>query len=387
MKKMGIKGIELAWFSSYLKDRQQFVQIEESRSELRAIRRGVPQGSILGPLLFLIYINDLPAVSKLIALLFADDTTLLASGTNLPDLIKFVNCEFKKICEYFRANKMALHAKKTQFMIFSHKTVTQNIEIFLDNNNENCQSIDTLRVPLASIHSNSINPAVRFLGVLIDPKLSFKPHVNQIKNKISRALFALRQVKNFLSQKALLALYYATIHCHLTYCLQAWGCANKSVINELVLKQKQAIRIVHNSNYNAHTEPLFKSSKVMPIHLLIQCSKIQFMHDFKYEELPAIFINTWKKKDEIREFNPINRELRNSETLVIPRFRTSLAETLPLCSFPAAWNNFDQEDLKFTRNKISFNQKIKKYFIESLSDDPNCSRANCPNCNPNRITV
>ena len=88
------------------------MQIGDKKSSLRNVLCGVPQGSILGPLLFLVYINDLPNVSKLFTLLFADDTTLFASNKNLDDLIKFANIEFKKICEYFRANRMALHPKK-----------------------------------------------------------------------------------------------------------------------------------------------------------------------------------------------------------------------------------------------------------------------------------
>jgi len=100
MFSMGIRGAELAWFRSYLKDRSQFVKIGNAESTLLTVLKGVPQGSVLGPILFLIYINDLPKCSLLYALLFADDTTLFASANSLEELIKFVNVEFKKIVTF-----------------------------------------------------------------------------------------------------------------------------------------------------------------------------------------------------------------------------------------------------------------------------------------------
>jgi hypothetical protein len=118
LNKMGVRGPELQWFTSYLNGRLQFVTINGSDSEQLEINKGVPQGSILGPLLFLIYINDLPECSLLITgtLLFADDTTLLASGDNLQELILFVNREFQKVVSFFRSHKMALHPKKPNLL-------------------------------------------------------------------------------------------------------------------------------------------------------------------------------------------------------------------------------------------------------------------------------
>ena len=109
LEKYGIRGTELAWFESYLFNRKQFVSINGKNSSLADIVIGVPQGSILGPLLFLIYINDLPLATKLFTLLFADDTTLLASADSVVSLCNFVNVEFKKVCDFFRANKLMLH--------------------------------------------------------------------------------------------------------------------------------------------------------------------------------------------------------------------------------------------------------------------------------------
>lgn len=105
-------GRELDWFSSYLTNREQFVAVAGGRSASRRIRLGVPQGSILGPILFLIYINDLPGCSGLISKLFADDTTLLANDSDPVALEEKMNLEFQKVCNYFRLNKLSLTPKK-----------------------------------------------------------------------------------------------------------------------------------------------------------------------------------------------------------------------------------------------------------------------------------
>jgi len=112
LQNIGITGTALSWFHSYLTNRLQFVSIDAKSSPLCIINCGVPQGSILGPLLFLLYINDLPLCSNFLTLLFADDTTLLLSSDNFNELIVNVNSELQKVQHFFRYHKMALHSKK-----------------------------------------------------------------------------------------------------------------------------------------------------------------------------------------------------------------------------------------------------------------------------------
>ena len=140
----------------------------------------MPQGSILGPLLFLIYINDLPLCSELIALLFADDTTLYLSDTNLDQLIEKVNVEFKKVVDYFRFLKLALHPEKTKFSLFTNSTEARQKNVIINLNFNNCRDVPNrdLITNLVRVTTDSECPAIKFLGIYIDPLLSFKFHIN-----------------------------------------------------------------------------------------------------------------------------------------------------------------------------------------------------------------
>jgi Reverse transcriptase (RNA-dependent DNA polymerase) len=387
LKKMGVQGMELEWFSNYLLNRKQFVSLNGINSSLLEIKIGVPQGSILGPLLFLIYINDLPLCSLFMALLFADDTTLLLAHQNFDSLIKLANVEFKKITNYFRQNKLALHPAKTNFMIFSsNKLITKKTaSIVIDFNNVDSDnalySFDHVH-QLTQVNLESDCPAVKFLGVFIDPQLNFKTHIKNIASKISKSLYFIKKSKNFLTDSALKALYYSLIHSHLTYAIQIWSCTSKSNLNPLVKLQKSAVRLITNSAYNEHSEPLFKSLNILPLDSLIYCSTLQFMQNYVNDLLPVSFENEWPTNADLRGLHlPL---LRNQDDLNIPFARTVFSEQLPYVKFPKIWTNFNANDIKFINSKIEFKIKLKKLLISQLSAIPNCTRLLCPRCHLNQ---
>ena len=376
LKKMGIRGVELLWFQDYLTNRKQLVHINGSNSFLRAVLLGVPQGSILGPLLFLIYINDLPLCSELIALLFADDTTLLLSGPNIDDLVAKANSELKKITDFFRAHKLALHPEKTKFLLFTHSNEARAHPTCLKldfNNNDALFSDSKLITNLTRVTSESTVPAIKFLGVFF-----FKFQINSVASKVSKSMFFLRSAKNLVSPQTLKTIYYAIVHPHFIYCIQIWSCTNPGNLKTLVLKQKNAIRIINEASFNAHTEPLFKKSKILPLPSLVQFFKLQIMHQFTLNALPQSFSSTWiRNSDRRNEDQPI---LRNHLEFFIPPCRLSSSNFFPTVNFPRTWCEFPDNSIKTAKTKNEFKSKLKYFFLEKLSSTVNCTRQLCPQC-------
>ena len=176
-------------------------------------------------------------------------------------------------------------------------------------------------------------------------------------------------------------MYYALFHCHLVYAIEIWSCASWSNINELYLKQKAAIRIISNSTYNAHTQPLFKKLKILPLNLMVDFFKIKFMQTVIQKTAPISFHDIWQSNREKRLLdNPgYDFSLRDDNDLFVPFARTLICERFPLTNLPKLWNTLSP-DLSIIRNPVEFDLKLKEYFSRQLPDIFTCSRLLCPSC-------
>lgn len=209
--KYGIRGVAHQWVTSYLKNRSQFVEIDNIKSKNCNITCGVPQGSVLGPILFLLYVNDIVSVSQLLrCILFADDTTLFYSGKNIKDVLQIVENEFQKIMKWFNANRLSLNISKTKFMIFCSKKKYVETSLFING------------LEIERAHE------IKFLGITIDEHLTWKSHIDNIKVKVSQIIGVLHKVKDSLNKNALFLLYNSLIVPYLTYCIEVWGSACKT---------------------------------------------------------------------------------------------------------------------------------------------------------------
>ena len=277
---VGIRGIANDWFKSYLTNRKQYVFFKNSSSTLLPVTCGVPQGSILGPLLYLLYVNDIKNACSNSILSFADDTTLFLSDHDIDTLFASANRDINKLHEWFCANRLLLNPKKTKYIVIKPKQKSCN---FIPH------SLCIAGFPLQRIGSDTNEKYTQFLGIGIDDSLSWKHHIARVNQKVSRALFSIKQLKHIIPYSCLKNLYHALIQPHLSYGISLWGNANRSLLHHTIILQKRAIRTIHNAHYNSHTEPLFKKSKILKFDDLYTFSTLSFMRDYKHDDLPLSF--------------------------------------------------------------------------------------------------
>ena len=366
LNRYGIRGIVNSWFRNYLTDRKQFVMFQETQSPLMNIKCGVPQGSILGPLLYLIYVNDIPYSCNSEILSFADDTTLFVSKPDLDTLFIEANQEINKLYNWFCANKLSLNAKKTKYIVIKpvHKRCDfNNLSVKIDS------------TELTRIGNDCSETSTKFLGMHIDDSLSWKKHIANVNSKMSRAIFAIKQVKKFLPHESLRSLYYALVHPHLSYGILAWGNASSSFTNKTSLLQKRAVRTIHNAPYNSHTEPLFRSAGILKLTDLYEYQTVLFMYDYCNNKLPPSFSSVFQFNYEIQ----VARPTRQSRLMYIKRCHSTFSQKLPLYHFPNIWNNwFDFANNMSSHNVLKTN--MKSWYITSYQNVVKCSNSYCSQC-------
>jgi hypothetical protein len=282
----GIRGLALSWFKSYLSNRYQFVHFDGTSSTREKVCCGVPQGSVLGPLLFLLYINDLCMVSdKLFSILFADDSNMFLTGTNLDDMFNIMNQELAKILSWLNANKLSLNIEKSNYIIFSRKNINTSNAIY--------------------INGKEVEKVVytKFLGVLIDTKLSWKFHINYIKKKMAKGIGILCKAKRRLESDSLKTLYYSFIYPYITYCVEVWGCIYKSNLQPIISMQKKVVKIISFSSYREKSTPLFLKLKILNIFQLVYYKILLFMYKYEQGELPIGFLNWFTRNRDIHRYN------------------------------------------------------------------------------------
>ena len=214
----GIRDQALLWFRSYLTDRKQYVNLNGADSDTKVITCGVPQGSVLGPLLFLLYINDLPNISKKLKFfLFADDTNIYFESEDLKNLEKIVNNELEKLHEWLCLNRLSLNITKTNFVIFHANNKPKPYVVTILINKHAIDEVET----------------VKYLGILIDYQLTFKNQLDELSKKISRAIGVLYKLRPFVTTKILTSIYYAIVYPFLLYGITVWGNANKTLLEPI----------------------------------------------------------------------------------------------------------------------------------------------------------
>ena len=272
----GIRGTALEWITSYLKNRTQFVSIDGTDSKTRDMKYGVPQGSILGPLLFIIYINDIPNISQIAKfILYADDANIIITGNSIAE----VDSQLRELCKillkWVDSNGLCLNLKKTKYMIFSR---ARHLEL------PNILKIADF--PIERVTEG------RFLGVIVDENLTWSRHIKTIRTKMARYIGIMYKLKKELPLKVRIQIYHSFVQSHINYCSLVWGFSAKANIELLFRAQKKGMRAVIpgfiNYRYRSdgtlpgHTKSYFTKYDILTIHNVIVTNALVFMHKVRH---------------------------------------------------------------------------------------------------------
>lgn len=373
----GIRGLAGKWFNNYLSDRKQYIDLNGTVSSSHLVTSGVPQGSVLGPLLFLLYVNDMPSASSLLELiLFADDTTALYNSASLDDVFHTMNMEINKLNTWFNVNKLSINLKKTNFILF----MTRQKESFVSVND------DSHSVHFGSTRIDSVS-YTKFLGLFLDKNLNLKEEINLVCSKLSKGIYALSRAAKILPLSCLKTLYSSLILPYLNYGLLIWGGICKSEtdtqsldrgeiknhmknLHPISILQKRALRIISNSHYLAHHIPICYELKILDLEHLYNIKALSLFYDYFHGKLPPFFVNKLSL-----HYN------RHNELIIKTQFRrTDLASTLVFNTLPTIWNTLPS-DLKsyLSKTKKTFLSKMKNYYISSY-ENWKCLNTNCYAC-------
>ena len=355
----GVGGKANDWFRNYLKDRKQLVQIPSGeQSELKTVNLGVPQGSVLGPLLFLLYMNDLAfCVPEFHTILFADDTSLSLAGQNYDELLCHFNQLLEKVTEWLRVNLLSLNVSKTKYMIFKNqREKIDHGKVFMNNN-------EVLRI------GKGLNQETyKYLGVLIGEDLTFSEHINRIKGKLVSASFMLNQSKSFLPFKARLQVYRSLFESHLNYASIIWS-VNHNAVAKLGAVQQKALRYIFLKPHRSHVTPLLSAHNILKVDQLVVSVRAKFIHNLRISRLPSEF-NDFVKRVDVTDENVRNLRFCNFNYCLDPD------KTSQKYSITKSWNNLPF-DLKSTQPD-DFLEELRKYF--NYSNDQTCQNVNCWLC-------
>ena len=341
----GVRGTALDWFKSYLADRKQFVSLNGFDSGLQNVTCGVPQGSLLGPLLFIVYINDFHFSSDILSfILFADDSSLYYSHKNSQTLLETVNFELSKVTLWIQANKLSLNLQKTNYMFFSY----------------------TIKVLPGDVSFNNVLidrvSSTKFLGLHIDEQMSWKIHVNHLYKTLSRNSGVIHKLKSILPKGILLLMYSTLILPYLNYGVLAWGNSLKTNLEKLYLIQKRVLRIICNVSFRTHTNPLFYTHRILKVQDIYHLQLGSLMYNFDSGVLPQALVSIFKKNSQVHD-----HATRNASAFHLPQVRTKLTFNTLVFTGPKFWNSLGSS-VKQSVSLSSFKCTLKVYLLDKYCD-------------------
>ena len=305
------------WLASYLNNRTQTVNINGSRSSFGKCTMGVPQGSTLAPLLFSMYINDLPSICpNIMTQMYADDTVVLAHAKSISEINTTLNSALSRIAGWLENNHLALNVKKTMAVLFSIRALPPNHNLTLMVNNEPIQNVTE----------------TKYLGITIDNHLNFEKQANALSHKLKRTVFTFKQIRDSLSLDAAKTFFNALIISRITYCSTTWGFATSNAIFKITSVHKRALKILDKKNLTHHHCKILEKHNLLALPHILELANLTLVHKILNGAAPGPLDNF---------FNKSHSNLRSSAqgNCSIPNKKTSFGQNSLSFVGPKLWNS------------------------------------------------
>ena len=346
----GIRGKALEIFKSYLSNRKQYVQLENSKSKLCPISIGVPQGSVLGPLFFILFINDLyKCCPDGKVRLFADNTTIFFHKNNIKDIISTGKQIMTQLATWLKANKLTLNAEKSSFTIFkSSRKKIQNIP-------------DKIEFLGQEIKRSSHN---KYLGITLDENLTWNNHIIELSNKLKRLFHIFYNIRDYLTKENIKTIYYALVYSRIKYGISVYGQACENKMKKIQTLQNQLLKVLSGKNYRFSTDKLHDEFELLKVKDITKQEIATFVHNFFSNSLPPVFDGYFETLSSIH-----NRITRNGTNLIRIDNLSNFATSSIKIQGAKIWNHLNNDLKKIPKVKSFRIKKKKSCFLYTRSQD------------------
>ena len=353
----GIRGNSHSLMKSYLSNRYQFTVINGVKSDIKPVTCGVPQGSVLGPLLFLLYINDLEhCISPKIPRLFADDTGLFIHGSDILSIMTTAQTVLTKLQDWFYCNKLTLNIPKCAYMIFRGR---KKCHLSLVRGRKKCLPLNIPPLFLNGLEIKRVEN-FKYIGLILDSKLMWKAHIESICTKISKFFGIFSHMRHKIPKHMARQVYYSTIFPHINYCLEIYGSCSSRLLSKIQRKQNSLVKFLIKKDFLYPTDSLHHENNILKIKHLYELKIASFVHDCLNKKTIPLFHNYFKPQHQTH-----NYETRQEHTIVVPITKTNIGSNSVKSVGAKIWNS-NKTAMKYIKfSKETMKKHVFRNYVES----------------------